>query len=122
MPHRLNSMDKMVAPPAVVRALKRGLEYHKMGLAGDGLEAGTVDWAKKLVNGDPVSSDKVKQAVKWWGRNERFLKEDDKTPAGVSALLWGGASGRDWFKSMGEEVRHESAEEKMPYKDKEDES
>jgi hypothetical protein len=75
-----------------------------------------------LVNGDPVSSDKVKQAVKWWGRNERFLKEDDKTPAGVSALLWGGASGRDWFKTMGEEVRHESAEEKMPYKDKEDES
>ena len=115
-------MEKQVAPPAVVKALKRGLEYHKMGLSGDGLEAGTVGWAKKLVDGDAVSPEKVSQAIKWWGRNERFLKEGDKTPAGVSALLWGGAAGRDWFKSMAEENRHEKAEEKMTYKDPEDKS
>jgi hypothetical protein len=40
----------------------------------------------------------------------------------VAALLWGGAAGRDWFKAMAEEVRHEGAEEKMAYKEEEDES
>jgi len=116
-------MDKKLTPPmAMVNALKRGLKYHEMGLSGDGLQSDTVAWAKRLVAGDDATPEKVSKGAKWWGRNERFLQEDDKTPAGVSALLWGGAAGRDWFRAMAEENRHEKAEDKMAYKDSEDKS
>ena len=115
-------MDKMTPPVAMINALKKGLQLHEMGLSGKGLQPDTVMWAKRFVAGDDATPEKILKGNKWWGRNERFLKEDDKSPAMVAALLWGGAAGRDWFKAMAEEVRHEGAEEKMAYKEEEDES
>lgn len=114
--------DKLTPPVAMISALKKGLQLHEMGLSGSGLQPDTVAWAKKFVAGDDASEEKVLKGAKWWGRNERFLKEPDKSPAMVAALLWGGAAGRDWFKAMAEEVRHEGAEKKMTYKESEDES
>lgn len=116
-------MKEKFSPPAgMISALKRGLKYHEMGMSGDGLQADTVTWAKRFVNGDDASPEKISKGAKWWGRNERFLKEPDKSPAHVSALLWGGATGRDWFRAMAEELRHETAEGKMAYKETKDES
>jgi hypothetical protein len=115
-------MDKMTPPVAMINALKKGLKLHEMGLSGKGLQPDTVMWAKRFVAGDDASPEKILKAARWWGRNERFLKEDDKSPAMVAALLWGGAAGRDWFRAMAEEVRHEKAEDKMPYKEMDDES
>jgi hypothetical protein len=40
----------------------------------------------------------------------------------VAALLWGGAPGRDWFRSKYKELIHEKDEEKMGYKEEEDDS
>lgn len=114
--------DKLTPPVSMISALKKGLKLHEMGLSGSGLQPDTVAWAKKFVAGDDASEEKVLKGAKWWGRNERFLKEPDKSPAMVAALLWGGATGRDWFKAMAEEVRHEGAEKKMAYKESEDES
>lgn len=114
--------SKLIPPVAMISALKRGLKLHEMGLSGTGLQPDTVAWAKKFVAGDDASEEKVLKGAKWWGRNERFLKEPDKSPAMVAALFWGGAAGRDWMRAMAEELRHEGAEDKMAYKDKEDES
>lgn len=114
--------DKLTPPVAMISALKKGLKLHEMGLSGSGLQPDTVAWAKKFVAGDDASEEKVLKGAKWWGRNERFLKEPEKSPAMVAALLWGGAAGQDWFKAMAEEVRHEGAEKKMAYKESEDES
>jgi hypothetical protein len=115
-------MDKMTPPVAMINALKKGLKLHEMGLSGKGLQPDTVMWAKRFVAGDDASPEKILKAARWWGRNERFLKEPDKSPAMVAALLWGGAAGRDWFRSKYKELTHEKDEEKMGYKEEEDDS
>lgn len=115
-------MDMKLTPPAgMISALKKGLALHEMKLGGKGLQADTVAWAKRFVAGDDATPEKVMKAARWWSRNERFLKEPDKSPAMVAALLWGGAAGRDWFRAMAEELRHEGAENKMGYKESESE-
>ncbi len=43
---------------------------------------------------------KIRQAYRWWARNERFLDAEADSPADVSANLWGGAAGRDWFRAL----------------------
>jgi hypothetical protein len=116
-------MDRKLSPPeAMISALKKGMELHKMGLSGNGLQPDTVTWAKRFIAGDDATPEKIMKGAKWWGRNERFLKEPDKSPAMVAALLWGGAAGRDWFRAMAEELRHENVEGKMAYKQPMDES
>jgi len=116
-------MDRKLSPPeAMISALKKGMELHKMGLSGNGLQPDTVTWAKRFIAGDDATPEKIAKGNKWWGRNERFLKEPDKSPAMVAALLWGGAPGRDWFRAMFKEMNHEKKEEKMGYKDMENES
>ena len=111
---------KFSPPDAMISALKRGIQLHKMGLSGSGLQPDTVAWAKRFISGDDASEEKIRKGNKWWGRNERFLKEPDKSPAHVAALLWGGAAGRDWFRSKYKELTHKKDEEKMGYKEEED--
>ena len=113
---------KFSPPDAMISALKQGIQLHKMGLSGSGLRPDTVAWAKRFISGDDASEEKIRKGNKWWGRNERFLKEPDKSPAMVAALLWGGAAGRDWFSSMYKKLTHEKDEEKMGYKEEEDDS
>ena len=116
-------MNMKLTPPAgMISALKKGLALHEMGLSGNGLQPDTVMWAKKFVGGDDATEEKVRKGNRWWGRNERFLKEPDKSPAMVAALLWGGAAGRDWFRAMVEELDHEKKEKKIGYKESEEDS
>lgn len=87
-------------PPASVRAnYKRGLEMHEEGKTGPGIEAGTIRVAREIVAGEPVTEEWVRKANRFWSRNERFLRQPEDSPAYASALLWGGASGRDWYRS-----------------------
>jgi ATP-dependent protease ClpP protease subunit len=88
------------APPTVRRNLERGIQQYEDGLGGDGLEEATVIEARNMAKGEEPSVDKVKKAVAWWARNERFLEADPNTPADVAANLWGGAAGRDWFTAL----------------------
>jgi hypothetical protein len=86
------------SPPAGVRsAAKRGLALHEEGLSGDGLESATVAWARKYVSGDSVSPERARMGNRFYGRNSRFANAPKDSPAWVSWLLWGGASGRAWF-------------------------
>ena len=105
------------APSQVVTNLERGIQQYEDGLAGDGLEQSTVIDARNLIKGEEPSSEKVIKAAAWWARNERFLDAEANTPADVAANLWGGASGRDWFKALAAQLDQEEdtseAEDKL---------
>ena len=93
------------SPPQGVRdAARRGLEMHEEGLTGDGLEAATVAWARRIANGEDISPEKAKQGYRWWARNERFLDEEKDSPAYASAMLWFGRPGRSWFNKLWEQM------------------
>ena len=95
------------APPTVKNNLQRGIEQYEEGLGGDGLEEATVIDARNLVKGEEPSPQKIKKAVAWWARNERFLEAEPNTPADVAANLWGGAAGRDWFTALAVQLDEE---------------
>jgi ATP-dependent Clp endopeptidase proteolytic subunit ClpP len=95
------------APPTVKNNLQRGIQQYEEGLGGDGLEEATVIDARNLVKGEEPSPQKIKKAVAWWARNERFLEAEPNTPADVASNLWGGAAGRDWFKALAVQLDEE---------------
>jgi ATP-dependent Clp endopeptidase proteolytic subunit ClpP len=95
------------APPTVKNNLERGIQQYDEGLGGDGLEEATVIDARNLVKGEEPSPQKIKKAVAWWARNERFLEAEPNTPADVAANLWGGAAGRDWFTALAVQLDQE---------------
>ena len=95
------------APPTVRRNLERGIQQYEAGLGGDGLEEATVIDARNMAKGEEPSIEKVKRAVAWWARNDRFLEAEANTPADVAANLWGGAAGRDWFNALAAQIDQE---------------
>ena len=95
------------APPTVKNNLERGIKQYEEGLGGDGLEEATVIDARNLLKGEEPSPQKIKKAVSWWARNERFLEAESNTPADVAANLWGGAAGRDWFTALAVQLDEE---------------
>lgn len=102
-----------VPPEAVQRACKRGLDLYEEGLGGDGLEAATIKEARSMAAGEAQTEAKIRKGNRWWGRNERFLDEPKDSSAYVAALLWGGASGRDWFRSMYDSITKEEKSDTM---------
>lgn len=95
----------------MVRNYRRGLEMHAEGLTGDGIEATTIRMATKIAGGGSVSEEWVRKANRWWGRNSRFLDEPKDSPAYASAMLWGGAAGRDWYAARYNELERESKDD-----------
>jgi len=95
------------APEAARNAFDKGVRQVEAGLGGDGLESATVKEARSLKAGDAPTEAKVRKAYRWWARNERFLDAEADTPADVSANLWGGAAGRDWFRALYNELEQD---------------
>lgn len=95
------------APEAARNAFDKGVQQVDAGLGGDGLEPATVKEARSLKAGDAPTEAKIRKANAWWGRNERFLEAEADTPADVSANLWGGAAGRDWFRALYNELEQD---------------
>lgn len=100
-------------PEAVRRNYKRGLELHEEGKTGSGIEAGTIRVARDIVAGQAVTEAWVRKANRFWARNERFLKADGDSPAYASAMLWGGAAGRDWYRSKAKQLEGNSRKEAL---------
>lgn len=96
----VNAEVRLKPPKAVRDNYAKGLELHEEGKTGDGIEPGTIKVAKDIVSGEAVTEDWVGKANRFWDRNERFLDEEKDSPAYASALLWGGAAGRDWYRSV----------------------
>lgn len=101
------------APEAAKRAFRKGIQQVEDGKGGDGLEPATVKEARALADGETPTEAKVRKAYRWWARNERFLDADADSPADVSANLWGGAAGRDWFRSKYEELEIEEDDDDL---------
>lgn len=92
-------------PPQTVRDnYERGLRLHDEGQTGSGMEAQTVEVAKEIVAGKGVNDAWVRKADRWWDRNERFLSEDRDSAAFAAAMMWGGAAGRDWYRSTARQL------------------
>lgn len=84
------------APAAVRTQLRRGLALVEQGYAGNGLRGETVQWARRLADGDPITREKAIKMRAWFARHgvaklesARRLR-DPKSPAAVAYLLWGG--------------------------------
>jgi len=101
-------------PPKAVRAaLKRGLELHADGFSGDGLQADTLAWARRLSRGEKISPAKVTQGNAWFARHESDRKPNwatEKTPGYVAWMNWGGDPGKAW---MGKLKRQMDARDKI---------
>lgn len=112
MPLQLPKNNEIsLKPPQTVRNnYKRGLELHEEGKTGSGIEAGTIRVAKQIVAGEAVTEDWVRKANRFWSRNERFLDSESDSPAHASAMLWGGAAGRDWYRSKAKQLEDRSKE------------
>ena len=103
----LEAKQSYKPPQDVVSAYRRGLQMHEDGLTGDGIEPATIRTARRIVAGESVSEEWVRKANRFWARNERFLSEPKDSPAYASALLWGGAPGRDWYRARYNEIERE---------------
>ena len=108
----LETRESFRPPSEVVRNYRRGLEMHEKGMTGDGIESSTIRTASRIVNGGSVSEEWVRKANRWWGRNERFLSEERDSPAYASAMLWGGAAGRDWYRARYNEIERDERSER----------
>lgn len=93
------------SPPQGVRsAMRVGLNLHKEGKTGPGLEAATVAMARRIAAGESISVEQARKGNRWWGRNERFLSENKDSPAYASAQLWGGRAGMAWYRKLGDQI------------------
>lgn len=90
------------SPPEAVRsACRRGLELApKYG--GDGLTAGAKSRARSMANGQPISTQSARRMVAWFARHDaNYTRQaSPPSPGYVAYLLWGGASGRAWAKTV----------------------
>lgn len=112
-PDALKAVSK-TAPQAARRAFDKGVQQVEDGKGGDGLEPATVKEARSLKVGEAPTEAKIRKAYRWWARNERFLEAEADSPADVAANLWGGAAGRDWFRSLYAQLDEETDSTKTP--------
>lgn len=114
----VNAEKPSLKPPQSVRSnYKRGLELHEEGKTGDGIEEGTIRVARDIVAGEAVTEEWARKADRFWGRNERFLDDPEDSAAYASAMLWGGAAGRDWYASVVKKLDDFAASNSVGYKD-----
>lgn len=91
-------------PDGVREAARRGLELHKDGMTGDGLEPATVAWSNRIANGEAVSPEKARQGYAFFARNQRFKDAPKDSPAWASWMLWFGDAGAAWFNKLVEQM------------------
>lgn len=85
----------------MIAAFRKGLRLHEEGRSGEGLMSATVAWARRAVNGESLTEDKVRKMNAWFARHAVDRKAGwaipgKETPGYVAWLLWGGDAGRSW--------------------------
>ena len=94
--------ETKVDAPAWLRAnARRGLEWHRDGLSGDGVVERTIREARQMADGF-VSEDKAVRMAAWFARHMADLDapaanpdhEDYPSPGVVAHALWGGGTRR----------------------------
>ncbi len=113
-------------PSAVKAAFREGLRLHARGHAGEGLQDQTVDDARALAKGSPMSPEKAVAMRAWFARHgaqpeQTRARKDQRAaldagedlasaPALVSWLLWGGDEAQAWAEKV---VAHYEKTEKL---------
>lgn len=96
---------RFIAPSAVRRAARKGLELYNDGRGGDGLQPATVREARDIAGRRDVTPDKLRRMRAWFARHESdkrpgWDRAGKETPGYVAWLLWGGDPGRAWAEDM----------------------
>jgi predicted kinase len=105
-------LDTSARPPQGVRdAARNGLERHRAGETGDGIEPSTIAAARRLAKGDAIGEDQLRKGARFWSRNERFLDAEPGSAGWASAQLWGGRAGMAWYRSQVDRLDRESQSE-----------
>ena len=105
-------LDTSARPPQGVRdAARNGLERHRAGETGDGIEPSTIAAARRLAKGDTIGEDQLRKGARFWSRNERFLDAEPGSAGWASAQLWGGRAGMAWYRSQVDRLDRESESE-----------
>ncbi len=100
LPERLHPPNVLIAPKAVRAMLRRGLKL--LDYRGRGLQDDTVAWARRLVAGEKIDLAKAHDMHGWFARHGPPEDEaaararDEKTPAAVAWMLWGGDPSIPW--------------------------
>lgn len=96
----------LVAPASVRAALRRGLALFEDGYGGKGLRPETVQWARRLADGESITRDKAVKMRAWFARHTAAKAEsaarrrDARSPANVAYLLWGGTPAIAWSRRV----------------------
>jgi ATP-dependent protease ClpP protease subunit len=88
------------APQAVRDAINKGISQFNSGYGADVITGETISKVQPIANGEIPNDDLVEEIVDWWGDNEAFLDAPENSPKNVETNLYGGASGRDWFRAL----------------------
>ena len=102
---RFDVLDTSARPPQGVRdAARNGLERHRAGETGDGIEPSTIAAARRLAKGDEIGEEQIRKGARFWARNARFLDAEPGSAAWASAQLWGGRAGLAWYQSQADRL------------------
>jgi len=103
-----------VPPESAQNNAKTGLQMVESGEAGDGLESATVDRARLIAAGSPLTLDHVKRMHSFFERHDKTRPDDGgkgDSPWRTAWELWGGDAGRSWAESVvGQESGHDKSE------------
>jgi ATP-dependent Clp endopeptidase proteolytic subunit ClpP len=88
------------APQSVRDAINKGIQQLNDGFGADTISKEIVAKVQPIANGEIPDDDLVEEIVDWWGDNESFLDYPENSAQNVETNLYGGASGRDWFRAL----------------------
>jgi ATP-dependent Clp protease protease subunit len=88
------------APQSVRDAINKGIQQLADGYGADTISKELVAQVQLIANGEIPDDDLVEEIVDWWGDNESFLDYPENSAQNVETNLYGGTSGRDWFRAL----------------------
>jgi len=88
------------APQSVRDSINKGIQQLADGYGADTISKELVAKVKPIADGQIPDDDLVEEIVDWWGDNESFLDYHENSAQNVETNLYGGPTGRDWFRAL----------------------
>ena len=88
------------APQSVRDSINKGIQQLADGYGADTISKEVVAKVKPIADGQIPDDDLVEEIVDWWGDNESFLDYPENSAQNVETNLYGGPTGRDWFRAL----------------------
>jgi ATP-dependent Clp endopeptidase proteolytic subunit ClpP len=88
------------APQSVRDSINKGIQQLADGYGADTISKELVAKVKPIADGQIPDDDLVEEIVDCWGDNESFLDYPENSAQNVETNLYGGPTGRDWFRAL----------------------